>query len=165
MATSKEVKKVEPKAPEVKKNTVEVDADVLQALVERVEQLGQAQKEIESTATQDQIRKIEALRASGKLIKAVKLNSYDGRIVKSWRATYDDVYIETGTGKEVAVQKMELTFKDDTTKELPQIDYARRKLQKEYEVVKETKDADGIIWYTVLLEGGEEFTIANPYIN
>lgn len=160
-----EVKKEVKEVKEEKKNTIEVDAKVLENLLERVESLTQTQKEYEQTASQDQIRKIEALRASGKLIKAIRVNTYDNKIIKSWQPTVDDVYIEPGTRKEISLQKTKLLFKDGEEVEIPQIDYARRKLQHEYEVISERKDKDGTLWYTVMLEGGEEFEIASPFVN
>jgi hypothetical protein len=153
-------------------NKVEVDADVLEQVLGRVKSLEQEladtkeiQQQYEETASQDQIAKIEKLRASGKLVKSVRLNFFNNKLVTSWRTTEDDVYIEAGTGKEICVQKMELRFLDADASEVSQIDFARRKMQREYEVIKEGKDVDGNKLYTVVLEGGRELEVDSRYIN
>lgn len=166
-------KAVDKKAADKKDDgKISVDAAVLEEVLSKLknletqnEELKTAQKEYEQTASQDQILKIEKLRASGKLVKAVRINFYDGQMVTEWRSTADDVYIEPATGKEVSVQKTKLIFSDGKEKEIPQLDFARRKLQREYEVIKEGKDKDGNMLYTVLTEGGKEIEIDGRYIN
>lgn len=154
------------------KKTVEVPKEVLENILDRLEQyqskvadLEQAQKEYEQTASQDQILKIEKLRASGKLVKSVRLNYYDNKLVLSWQSIMDDVYVETGTGKEIALQKTRLTYVDGTTQEMAQIEFARRKMQRQYEVIKEGKDRDGNMLYTVIMEGGKEVEIDGRFVN
>ncbi len=156
---------------EPKEETIPVSKKVLEDILQKmegyqseIETLKQNQKEYEQTASQDQIAKIEKLRASGKLVKSVRVNFYDNKMVVGWRSTMDDVYIDN-TGKEVAVQKTELSFSDDKKQEVPQIDFARRKLQREYEVIKEGRDRDGNMIYTILTDGGKEVDIDGRYIN
>jgi hypothetical protein len=167
--------KVPPVVPPVdttpKEKMVEVPETVLTDILKRLDQrdeeiaaLKEAQKEFEQTASQDQILKIEKLRASGKLVKSVRINFYENKMVTSWRSTADDVFIDTN-GKEISVQKTELTFGDGKTQEVPQIDFARRKLQRSYEVIKEGRDRDGNMKYTVLMEGGKEVEVDGRYIN
>ena len=163
---NKQVPPVETKEEEVK-----VSAKVLKEILAKmdnyqseIQTLKEAQKEYEQTASQDQILKIEKLRAAGKLVKSVRVNYYDNKMVISWRSTADDVYVDN-TGKEVAVQKTELTFVDDKKQEVPQIDFARRKLQREYEVIREGRDRDGNMIYTLMTDGGKEVEIDGRYIN
>ena len=158
------------KEPEVK--TVAVPESVLKDILDRMENqqkqiadLKDAQKEYEQTASQDQILKIEKLRASGKLVKSVRLNYYDNNLITEWKSTADDVYIETGTGKEISVQKTKLTYADGKTVEIPQIDFARRKMQRQYEVIKEGKNREGDMLYTVMTEGGKEVEINGRFVN
>jgi hypothetical protein len=156
---------------EPKEETIPVSKKVLEDILQKmegyqseIETLKQNQKEYEQTASQDQIAKIEKMRASGKLVKSVRVNFYDNKMVVGWRSTMDDVYIDN-TGKEVAVQKTELSFSDDKKQEVPQIDFARRKMQREYEVIKEGRDRDGNMIYTILTDGGKEVEIDGRYIN
>lgn len=171
MAEENKTAAVVPPAEE-KEKTVPVSEKVLKDILAKMETyqteisgLKEAQKEWESTASQDQIAKIEKLRASGKLVKSIRLNYYDNKLVLSWRSSADDVYIDN-TGKEVSVQKTKVTFdgvKDEV--ELAQIDFARRKMQREYEVIEEGRDRDGNMVYTVTIEGGKEIKIDGRYIN
>lgn len=147
-----------------KKNTVEVPVETLQQLLNRIESLEKTSKEHESTFDQDQIMKIERLRASGKLVKNVRINSYEGKVVSSWRSIRDDVFVDIN-GREQAVQRIEVAFKDGSTTEVALIDFARRKTQKEYEVISEARNQLGQLMMTVHLEGGEPFTIESSFVN
>jgi hypothetical protein len=147
-----------------KGNKVEIDANTLKSLLDRVENLTQTVKEHEQSFGQDQMAKIERLRASGKLVKSVRLNTFNGKIISSWKMIKDDVFIDN-TGKEQAIQQIAITFKDGEVQELPMIEFSRRKTQIQYEVIRESREADGSIMSTVLLEGGEEFTINNVFVN
>jgi len=155
-----------------KTDGVVVPKDVLENILNRMDSyqqeiadLKESQKQYEQTASQDQIMKIEKLRASGKLVKAIRLNYYDNNLVTGWQSIADDVYVETGTGKEIALQKTRLTFAGGKTQEMPQIEFARRKMQRQYEVIREGKDRDGNMWYTVMTEGGKEVDIDGRFVN
>jgi hypothetical protein len=166
-----EENKQPPVDKDQKEETVAVSKKVLEEILQKmegyqseIETLKQNQKEYEQTASQDQILKIEKLRALGKLVKSVRVNFYDNKMVVGWRSTMDDVYVDN-SGKEIAVQKTELVFSDDKKQEVPQIDFARRKMQREYEVIKEGRDRDGNMIYTILTDGGKEIEIDGRYIN
>lgn len=146
-----------------KDKMVEISETVLTKLLNDVADMKKQVGEIESTSSQDQVRKIEALRATGKLVKSVKLNYFEGKAVIEWRSTHDDVFVDN-TGKEHVLQNTEITFVDGTTKELSQIEFARRKTAQVYEVIAETKK-DGRLFFTLLLDGGEELLIDSNYIN
>ena len=147
------------------KDTVEVSKDVLEGILREIQDLKTAQKDLEKTASSDQIRKIEALRKSGKLVKEIKISNYKGKLVKSWKSTVDEVYMDPTTGKEISTQKMEITFFDDKTLELTQIDFARIKTYVKFEVLREAKTSEGNTIMTVQDESGEEFDIDTYYIN
>lgn len=163
-----------PAAPEVKKETgpakastqkmVEVPAESLKQLLDRIESLEKTSKEHESTFDQDQMVKIERMRASGKLVKNVRISTFEGQLVKAWRSVRDDVFVDSN-GREQAVQRVEITFKDDSVTEVPMVEFARRKIQKEYEVITESRNQLGQLLMTVHLEGGEPFTIEGTYVN
>lgn len=156
---------------ETKEKKVEVSESVLKEILSKMEgyqteiqSLKEAQKEWEQTASQDQIMKIEKLRASGKLVKSIRLNFYDNKMVIGWKSTADDVYVDN-TGKEVSIQKTKLNFDDGKDLEVAQIDFARRKMQREYEVIKEGRDRDGNMIYTIVTDSGKEIEVDGRYIN
>ena len=165
-----------PKEKESNKPKEEEMVQVPKSLLESIQQtlkdnqkeitdLRKGQNELEKTASPDQIKKIEALRAQGKLVKSVKISSIDGKMVQSWKSTADEVYVDHALGKEVSRQMTVLTFFDGKTAEFAQIDFARRKSLKEYEVVGERKNKDGEIILTITMEDGREIDINSRFIN
>lgn len=161
-------------APKVNKEeeTVAVPRDFLESIKETLEknrieiaELRKGQGELEKTASPDQIRKIEALRASGKLVKSVKISVIDGKLVETWQSTADEVYIDHALGKEVSRQMTKITFFDGKSTEYSQIDFARRKSLKEFEVIEEAKNREGELILTVMADDGKEIKINSRYIN
>jgi Tfp pilus assembly protein PilX len=151
--------------------TTAVPNAVLKDILDRMEnyqvqisELKEAQKEYEQTASQDQILKIEKIRATGKWVKSIRLNYYNNNLVVEWKSTADDVYIDT-TGKEIAIQKTMLTYESGKTEEVTQVDLARKKMQRQYEVIKEGRDTEGRMLYTVMMEGGKQLEIDSRFIN
>lgn len=153
-------------APPVEKeesNKVEVDADVLKNIMDQLNTLQKAQGEFEKTASQDQIQKIERLRASGKLVKAVKLRRIEGKLVLAWKMILDEVYYADGKVHER--QEYEVIFDDGTKKEMAIREFTRKSVFESYEVIKEARLADGGIEYTLQMPDGKELIIKETYIN
>lgn len=130
-----------------------------------IQALKQGQKELEDTSSPDQIKRIEAIRAKGGLVKSVKIAELDGKLVASWASTADEVYVDHALGKEVSKQMTKVTFFDGKDKEISQTEFARRKIMKSFEVIKEGKNKVGDIVLTVITQDGEEFDIDSRYIN
>ena len=147
------------------KDTVEIPREVIENILRELQELKAGQKDLEKTASTDQIRKIEALRKQGKLVKEIKIARFKGELVKSWKSTVDEVYIEPSTGKEISTQKMQLNFFNGKKLELTQIDFARIKTYSKFEVLREAKTSEGNTIMTVQDESGEEFDIDTYYIN
>lgn len=150
-----------PPTPE--KKTIEVDAQVLENLLAEVRDLKEVTKQIEQTAPQDQIRKIEALRASGKLVKAVKVRRFEGKLVIGWKMIKDNVWMEGGKLHEEQI--LRVFFEDGAIQEVTLIQFTRGTSYEQYEVIKEAKNADGNIELTVQLPNGKELVIDSRYIN
>jgi len=151
--------------PAPKEETVTISKDVLDNILNKLTDLEAGQKEFEQTASKDQMQKIEKLRASGKLVKKVKIAKYQGRQVKSWKTTIDEVHIDPSTGKEISKQEMKLTFFEGKEVTLKQLDFARLKTLESFEVIKQAKTADGEVELTVLGDTGEEIVINKKYVN
>jgi len=155
-----EVQNVEPVAPS---NKVEVDASVLQNILAELNDLKTKQGQLEQTASQDQIRKIEQMRASGKLVKAVKIRRIDGKIVLAWKMVTDDVYY--ADGKVYEKQEYEVTFEGGEKKVVDIREFTRKGQYESYEVIKEAKLANGTIEYTLQMADGKELVILETYVN
>jgi vacuolar-type H+-ATPase subunit I/STV1 len=158
------VKKDEEEVVTVSKSLLESIQKTLAGYQQEIADLKKGQSELEKTASPDQIKKIEAMRASGKLVKSVKISYIDGQLVEKWRSAVDEVYIDN-TGKEISKQTTVITYFDGKEKEYNQVDFARRKTYKEYEVITEAKDRDGELILTVMTEDGKEIKINSRFIN
>lgn len=146
-----------------KSNKVEVDAEVLKSILDRVKELESKTSEFEQTASQDQIRKIESLRAQGKLIKAVKVRRFEGKLVVGWRTTEDKVWFADGKLNEV--QMRDIFFEDGTKVNTSEVQFTRGCTYESYEVLKEAQTATGAIEYTLLLPDGKQMVIIHTYVN
>ncbi len=146
-----------------KPKMIEVDANVLQNLLDRLADVENKTGEFEKTASQDQIRKIEALRAQGKLVKSVKVRRYNGKFVLAWAVTEDNVWV--ADGKVYEVQKLDLFFDDNSKENITLAQFTRGALYESYEVLKEARTADGNIEYTLILPGGKNLVIMEKYVN
>jgi uncharacterized coiled-coil protein SlyX len=166
-AVAEAAKKAEKEAAKVAKEekTVTLTQEQLDLLINRIQTLEKGQKTLEDTSSPDQIKRIEAIRAKGGLVKSVKIAEIDGRLVKSWASTADEVYIDHALGKEVSSQMTKLSFFDGGEKDISQANFARVKIMKAFEVIKEGKDKVGNIVLTVTTDDGKEFDIDSRYIN
>lgn len=150
-------------APKQESKKIEVDATILQDLLNKVSELEEKTKQYEQTATQDQIRKLDALRASGKLVKSVKVRRLNGKLVLGWRNSRDEVWVADEKLHEN--QYVEVFFEDGEKEEMPLLQFTRQCTYEKYEVLKESKTAEGVLEYTVELPGGKELIVKETFIN
>lgn len=159
------IKKAEAEAAATKEKTVTISQDQFDLLLNEINNLKKGQKTLEDTSSPDQIKRIEAIRAKGGLVKAVKIAEIDGKLVSHWESTADEVYVDHALGKEVSKQMTKIYFFTGGDKEISQTEFARRKIMKSFEVIKEGKDKVGNIVLTVTTDDGEEFDVDSRYIN
>jgi len=145
-----------------KPKKVEVDADALQGILDEIKGLKKTISEIESTSSQDQTRKIEALRASGKLVKAVKVRRFDGDLVLGWATIEDKVWMEGQKLHEVQTLRV---FTEGGEKETTLLNFTRGSMYEQYEVVGETKTHTGDVELKIQLKDGRELIINSKYVN
>lgn len=134
-------------------------------ILNEIQTLKKGQKELEDTSSPDQIKRIEAIRAKGGLVKSVKVSEIDGKLVKSWVSTGDEVYIDHALGKEVSRQTTKLFFYEGGEKEISITEFSRKSIPRTFEVIKEGKDRVGNIVLTLTTVDGKEFDIDSRYIN
>lgn len=150
----------EAKSP---KKKVEIDADVLDSILKDLANLKEGQQQIEQTASQDQIRKIEALRASGKLVKAVKIRHFDNKPMLGWKMTKNNVWVANGKLNEE--QEYEVFFEDGSSVLMDITNFTRNAVYKSFEVLSEARTSAGDLMYTVAMEGGKQLVINSKYVN
>lgn len=157
--------KAEAPTTEAKKagRKVEIDADVLDSILKDLANLKEGQQQFEQTATQDQIRRIEALRAQGKLVKSVKIRHFDNKPMLGWRMTKNNVWVANGKLNEE--QEYEVFFEDGSSVLMDITNFTRNAVYKSFEVVSEARTAAGDLMYTVTMEGGKELVINSKYVN
>ena len=144
---------------------VEVDAEVLEKLLNRVEKVEEDNKVLREAADQGRLSRIEQLRAAGKLVKSAKVNFLNNKAVVGWHKVKDDVYFDQ-EGRLHETQVVRVFYEgDDKGEELDYRFFARNMHKVEGEVISESKDKDGNINYTIQLDDGREFTLDVRFIN
>jgi hypothetical protein len=152
-------------APVVKsaKDTVELKKKTFDALMERLEKLEREQKELIEVQDRRTKSKIEELRRQGRLVKNVKLRSLDNKIVIGWKTVEDDVYFSDG--RLIEKQVVDIWLDDGVKKQLSMRQWATMPTYNEFEVTKESRDADGNIILTVRGGDGKELDVNVVYVN
>lgn len=182
------IKKEEPPVPQTlqgpapepvpetatKKKTVEVDADVLEKLVGGYEKMQQKIEDLTQAADVGRLTKIEQLRNQGKLVKKAKVSTYKDKVVVGWFSVKDDVYLDE-QGRIHEDQQVELVVDeglDDNGKlktsrqgPISYKDFARLVYKVDCEVIKESRDNDGAIFFTLLHPSGREYELSIKYLN
>ena len=149
-----------------KGKTVEVDAEILQSVLDRVSKLEQDNQILREAADQKRLGRVEELRLQGKLVKTVKLNTIDGQIIVGWKTVKDDVYFDA-EGRLHETQIYEIYFFDKTV-EPKQVDirgFNRLITKVDAEVLEESKDRDGNTNFTVMTKDGREIKLDSKFVN
>jgi hypothetical protein len=151
------------------KKTVEVEKDVLERLLSTVEKQGEKLKDLEAAADIGRLSRIQQARNSGKLVKAAKVSVYEGKVVLGWARVKDDVFFDE-QGRLHEDQQVELYLdngkeKPEKTAPMSYRQFARITTKIEGEVIKESKDKEGEMSYTIQLEDGREFTLPIVFLN
>lgn len=167
----KKPKQTTPPGPKTeKKKTVEVDAETLEKLVTGFETMQQKVKDLEGAADIGRLQRIQAARNDGKLVKAAKVSMYEKKYVLGWVVVKDDVYFDEA-GKMNEDQQIKLFLhegkgKDPSeTKPMSYRQFSRLTTKVEGEVIKESKDADGKMSFTILLPDGLELELPIVFLN
>lgn len=151
------------KAEAPKKKKVEVDADVLDAILKDLSDLKEKTNQYEQTAPQDQIRKIEAMRASGKLVKSVKVRFIDEKAVLGWKMIKNEAFVSNG--KLIEEQVFKVFFEDSTEQEMSLLMFTRNAIYKSFEVISEARTQTGDLMFTVVMDDGKQVIINSKYVN
>lgn len=159
-------KKEEKKDEKKKGKTVEVDADVLDRILKTVESQGEKIKILTEVADKNRLTRVEEMRAQGKLVKKVKLNTYEGKIIIGWKKIKDDVWIDQeGRLHEDQIVGLVFEGEKEVGKELDVRSFSRLIVKVPVEVLEESKDRDGNTNFLVRTEDGREIKIDSNFIN
>ena len=97
----------------------------------------------------------------------VKLRTFDGKLILSWRTVKNDVFQVPGTGAWKEDQVIELSFDDDTKIEVPLVNFYRKYDYISAKVVgTETDEINkGLSLKVVREDTGENITIGVQFVN
>lgn len=164
-----------PQAP-VKK-TVEVDAEVLEKLLNTVEAQGEQLRknsdkigDLTEAADLGRLHRIEQARMAGKLVKNAKVSMYEGKIVLGWSRIKDDVYLDE-QNRLHEDQTIQLVLDEGEGKEptksevIPYRTFMRVVTKVEGEVIGDRLDQDGSRFYKIKFEDGREMEFSIVFIN
>ena len=148
------------------KEKVEVPKDVLQTLLNRVEKLENDNQILREVADKNRLGRVEEMRAQGKLVKSVNLNTFEGKIIVGWKKIKDDVYIDQ-QGRLHEEQIVGLIYQGETEvgKEMDMRSFGRLLVKVPAEVIEEGKDKEGNINFTVQTKDGREVKIDSKFVN
>lgn len=154
-----------PEEPK-KKGTIEIDEDVLSKLLRRVDKLEDDNKILREVADKNRLGRVEELRAQGKLVKSVNLNTYEGKVIIGWKKIKDDVY-QDQQGRLHEDQIVGLIFEGEkgVGKEMDIRSFSRLLVKIPCEVIEEGKDKEGNINFTVQTKDGRTIKIDSKFVN
>lgn len=146
-----------------KADVVEMSKVALDELLARLAKLEEEQKLSRAVEDKNKLEKIENLRRAGKLVKEVKLRKLDGKIIIGWKLLQDEVYF--ADGKLIENQKIQVIFDDTTTRDMTMRQWAALPMYETFEVLRESREENGDIYFKVRGSDGKELEINIAYIN
>lgn len=144
-------------------DVVSIPRSTLEEILATVASLQKTQDAMLKVEDKNKLIAIDRLRNEGRLVKEVKLREVGGLVVVGWKMTKNDVYFLDG--RLVEDQEVEVWFEDETKRTIKLREWATLPSYKVYEVIEESKDATGEVYFTVRGEDGKEIKINIKYVN
>lgn len=156
----------EPKILKEKKKVVEVDEDTLNRLLDTVEKQGKKIEILTEVADKNRLTRVEELRAQGKLVKKVNLNTYNNKIIIGWVKIKDDVYQDhEGRLHEDQIVGLIFNGEKEVGHQMDIRSFSRLIIKIPAEVLEESKDKDGNTNFVVETKDGQQIKIDARFIN
>lgn len=155
-----------PSEPIVPKEAqgVTLSTEAFNALMKRIGDLESTQSLVLQVQDKNKIAKIEEMRRAGKLVKSVKVRKYAGKYVVGWKTVQDEVYKDE-QGRLIEKQIVELWYDDSTKSQMALRQWANAPEYVAFEVTKESKDADGNLFFTCVGPDGKTLELNASFIN
>jgi hypothetical protein len=156
--------------PEKKEETVEVGKDTLSTLVKGYEEMKKEVADLTSAANLGRLERVKAARDKGELVKTAKVSLWQGNMILGWESMKDDVYVDE-RGRVIEDQQIRLLVdqgegKDpEYTEAMPYKMFARLSEKRLGEVIKESKNQDGSVEFTLKFDDGREVTLPIVFLN
>jgi hypothetical protein len=149
-------KDASPEMVEVPKETLE---KVMATVAEQQKQINI----LTEAADKGRLSFIQQRRDAGKLVKTAKLTTLNGDVVVGWKILEDDVRFESG--RLIEKQTVKIFFKGGKDIDMGLRAFSVESGKTEGEVIKESKDKDGNVFFTLQLENGDEIEIQDIFLN
>ncbi len=149
---------------------VSIKKDVLRDILSTVEGLKEKVQDLEGAANLARLDKVRSARDKGEISKTAKVSIWDKKIVLRWVSVKDDVYIDE-QGRIHEDQQIKLYLfegegkKPSETEPMSYRKFSRLIEKRLGEVIKETKNQDGSIDFTIHFDDGLEITLPIIYLN
>lgn len=150
-------------APMAEEANITLSKEAFDALMSRLGNLEETQKLHMQVEDRNKIQRIEELRRSGKIIKSVKVRKLEGKYVLGFHTLQDEVYMVDGRLYEK--QRIEVVFEGGEKKEVGMREWASAAQYVPFDVVKESRDEDGELFFTVRDSEGKTLEINARHIN
>jgi len=96
----------------------------------------------------------------------IKLRTFEGLVVLSWKTVKDEVFQDPVTRAWRENQIVELTFEDDTTKEVPLVEFVRKYKYLDTTKVGQTYNEDGSTFVKLVRgDNGKELLVNIAFVN
>lgn len=103
-------------------------------------------------------------KSKGEIKRIVLLSTWDGKVVTGWKLTKDDVQKVNGIWREF--QLIQIKLEDDTTVDLPYLQFSQEVVKVDSEIISRTKENDGHETLKVLRkDNGKEYSIDVTFVN
>lgn len=168
--SGEDIDKVENVEIKEEKKKIEIDRNDLDTLIRKIEDQGKAIQLLTEAADKSRLAKAMSKGGTEPLIRTVRVRKFDpeGKLVVGWKLSNNQC--EIINGRWVEDQRSILMFEDNTTKEVPLLDFYRKMSHEIAEIVSRVSEAgsDGNIkeYLNVRLqESGRPLKIGIEFIN
>ena len=145
-----------------------VSSELIQSLIDEVKTLKQQNEMLVQVADKKALATYYS-RHQQKLPNIVRLNLINGKVITSWAMPQNEVYKEAVENVLIwrEKQSVNLNLEDETTLEMPYVDYIRKYQQIEAKVISKTTDevTDSLKLKVARLDNGKEYEIDVKFIN
>jgi hypothetical protein len=151
-------------AAAAKTEMVTIPAADLAAVMQRIGALEESNKLFMQVQDKNKIAKIEELRRAGKLVKSVKIRKHAGKYVIAWETLQNEVYKDE-QGRLIEKQTVKIFFDDGSDTDMTLRQWADASEYIPFEVTKESKNAEGDVFFTCVGPDGKTLELGASFIN
>lgn len=155
-----------PVAPSAEQETVVLSREAFDAFIADFNKMKSDHQALMSVQSKNDLNRIEEMRRSGKLVKSVKVRKVNGKFVIGWKLLQDEVYVDVASGRLVEKQNVAIFLEgEEAPIELNMRQWVMAAEYVPFDVIRESRDENGDLFFLVKGEDGKEFEINAIYVN